>query len=128
MTTRVWQGQADATAQISNAGVTGPFDAATDYQMLVGGELIASKTGLAGSVPTASGLATDWNASAHPYATNITASTTGGGATVVLTKLERGNDVGSPACILTALSVLAACFVRCWEIVFDDEAEEDQDE
>jgi len=36
--------------------------------------------------------------------------------------------VCGPACILTILSVLAACFVRCWEIAFDDEADEDRDE
>lgn len=85
MTTRVWQGQADATAQVSQAGVTGPFDAATEYQVLIGGEIIVSTIGAAGSVAACSGLATDWNASVHPYASNITAVCTGAGATFKLT-------------------------------------------
>lgn len=82
MTTRVWQGQADAVAQVSTVGVTG-YDAATQYQVLVGGEIVTFTSGGGTAAAVAAALASGWNAETTPYATNITSLATG--ATVKLT-------------------------------------------
>lgn len=76
MATRYWQGQSDAVAQMSQAGVTG-YDAATTYSVLVGGETIASVIAEGSAAATASGLATAWNAVTGPYAATITAAGNG---------------------------------------------------
>lgn len=76
MATRVWQGQADAVAQISQAGVTG-YDAATTYRVLVGGEIIADSIAAGTAAATAAALVTAWNLATGPYSTPMTASVTG---------------------------------------------------
>ena len=76
MAIRYWEGQADAVAQISQAGVTG-YDATTTYSVLVGGETIASAIAAGTAAATVSGLATAWNAATGPYTTPVTASVTG---------------------------------------------------
>lgn len=82
MTTRVWQGQADAVAQQSNVGVTG-YDASTQYQILAGGDIVTFTSGGGTAAAVAASLASGWNAATTPYATNITAETTGAPADTV---------------------------------------------
>lgn len=74
MTTRVWRGQAPAVAQIDAVAVTA-YDAATQYQLLVGGEIVASASGGGTAAAVAAALASGWNAATgNPYARPITAA------------------------------------------------------
>ncbi len=77
MTTKVWQGQAPATAQVDEITVTA-YDASTQYQLTVNSEVIASTSGQSTTSGTAAALASGWNAvTGNPYATTITALATG---------------------------------------------------
>lgn len=77
MTTRVWQGQAPAVAQVDEIGVTA-YDVATQYQLIVNSEIVASTSGGGSASAVASALASGWNAATgNPYATPITALATG---------------------------------------------------
>lgn len=73
MTTRVWQGQAPAVAQVDALAIT-VYDVASQYQLLVNGEIICFTSG-GGSVSNiAIDLANAWNAvTGNPYGTLITA-------------------------------------------------------
>ena len=77
MTTRVWEGQAAASAQVDAVAVSA-YDVATQYQLLVAGEIIATASGGGTTIQVASALADAWNAvTGIPYATVITAASTG---------------------------------------------------
>jgi len=97
MATREWQGQADAVAQITTVQVTA-YDAATTYDLLVGGEVIATTSAQGTATATATALAAAWNLSTSPYATPITASSATD--TVTLT----ADEPGVPFTVTTAVT------------------------
>ncbi len=77
MTTKIWQGQAPAVAQVDKLSVT-TYDGLSVYQLKVNGEVIASTTGAGSQSLTAIALASGWNAATGiPYANVITALATG---------------------------------------------------
>jgi trimeric autotransporter adhesin len=89
MTTKVWQGQAKAVAQVDKIAVSA-YDAATQYQLKVNGEIIVATSGKATTAATAAALASGWNAvTGNPYAYTITALATG--SDVQLTADVAGN-------------------------------------
>ena len=77
MTTRVWEGQAPAVAQVDKIGVTA-YDAATSYRLVVNSETICSASGGGSAAAVATALASGWNAATgNAYAAPITALATG---------------------------------------------------
>lgn len=89
MTTKVWQGQASAVAQVDSATVT-LYDASTTYSLLVNGETIVSVLAAGNAPATAAALASGWNAATgNAYARPITALATG--SAVKLTADSAGN-------------------------------------
>ncbi len=72
MSTRIWEGQAPAVAQVDAVAVTG-YDAGSQYQLLVNGEVICSTSGGGTVNAVAAALASGWNAvTGNPYAVPIT--------------------------------------------------------
>lgn len=76
MATKIWEGKVEPIAQVRKANVTG-FDAATQYQIVIGGVIVAYTSGNANHAATAVALSDAFNASTHPYARAITAAVTG---------------------------------------------------
>lgn len=73
MATKTYTGKAKAVAQVSTVQVTA-YDAATTYELLVNGIVIASTIAAGSANATATALAAAWTASTHGYKTNITAT------------------------------------------------------
>jgi trimeric autotransporter adhesin len=77
MTTKIWQGKAPAVAQVDKIAVS-VYDAASQYQLVVNGEIIASTSGAGSAAATVSGLVSGWNAvTGNAYARPITAAVSG---------------------------------------------------
>lgn len=73
MATKYWEPKATAAAQITTVQVTA-YDAATTYALLVGGITIATSVAAGSANAVATALAAAWEASAHIYATGVTAT------------------------------------------------------
>jgi hypothetical protein len=73
MATKYWEPKAIAVAQVDTVQVSG-FDATTTYILTVNGVDLVSELGDTDANTTATNIAAAWEASAHPYATGITAT------------------------------------------------------